>query len=91
MLPPHTQAARHNAYGVRPYHYSSVGEVLLFTLEKMLGAGFTAEVKQAWLKLYRSVFAPPTLPSLTAWNGSCLQPADGDHDPCVGGARHSVP
>ena len=48
-------ARRHVAYGVRDEHYDKVGEALLWTLEKGLGAAFTAEAKVAWATLYGAV------------------------------------
>lgn len=43
---------RHVAYGVRDEHYDTVGAALLWTLEKGLGADFTAEVHDAWAAAY---------------------------------------
>lgn len=43
---------RHAGYGVRDQHYSTVAAALLWTLEQGLGAGFTAEVKEAWVAMY---------------------------------------
>jgi len=43
---------RHADYGVRPEHYESVGAALLWTLEQVLGAGFTTEVREAWTVVY---------------------------------------
>jgi nitric oxide dioxygenase len=48
-------ARRHTGYGVRDEHYDKVGEALLWTLEKGLGADFTAEVRAAWTALYETV------------------------------------
>lgn len=48
-------AKRHVDYGVRDEHYDKVGEALLWTLEKGLGADFTGEVKAAWAALYETV------------------------------------
>lgn len=45
--------ARHVRYGVRPEHYWTVGEALLWTLETGLGDDFTTDVKQAWAEVYR--------------------------------------
>jgi hemoglobin-like flavoprotein len=47
--------ARHVRYGVRVEHYPRVAEALLWTLEKGLGASFTAEVKEAWGAFYAKV------------------------------------
>ncbi len=44
--------ARHAGYGVREEHYATVGEALLWTLEKGLGPEFTPAVKQAWTTTY---------------------------------------
>jgi hemoglobin-like flavoprotein len=43
---------RHAGYGVRPEHYSTVGEALLWTLEKGLGQAYTPEVEEAWVSAY---------------------------------------
>lgn len=43
---------RHASYGVRDEHYDTVGEALLWTLERGLGPVFTPEVKAAWAALY---------------------------------------
>lgn len=39
---------RHSGYGVEDRHYDTVGEALLWTLEKGLGPAFDAETKNAW-------------------------------------------
>jgi hemoglobin-like flavoprotein len=44
--------ARHAGYGVQDKHYETVGEALLWTLEKGLGPDFAAETKQAWITVY---------------------------------------
>jgi hemoglobin-like flavoprotein len=43
---------RHASYRVSEKHYDTVGAALLWTLEKGLGVGFTAEVRNAWAKIY---------------------------------------
>ena len=43
---------RHAGYAVRDGHYESVGEALLWTLGKGLGAEFTAEMQAAWARVY---------------------------------------
>ena len=43
---------KHAGYGVLPQHYSTVGEALLWTLNKGLGEAFTWEVEQAWTAAY---------------------------------------
>jgi hemoglobin-like flavoprotein len=47
--------ARHAAYGAKPEHYDVVGGVLLWTLESILGEGFTPEVRQAWVDAFGAV------------------------------------
>lgn len=44
--------ARHVGYGVRESHYATVGDALLWTLEKGLGGDFTPAVRDAWSSLY---------------------------------------
>jgi hemoglobin-like flavoprotein len=44
--------ARHAGYGVQDDHYDTVGEALLWTLEKGLGDDFTSETKEAWIVVY---------------------------------------
>lgn len=43
---------RHAGYGVRKEHYATVGEALLWTLERGLGAEFTPETREAWTAAY---------------------------------------
>jgi hemoglobin-like flavoprotein len=43
---------RHNGYGVREEHYETVGQALLWTLEKGLRGRFTAPVREAWTVAY---------------------------------------
>jgi hemoglobin-like flavoprotein len=43
---------RHAEYGVAERHYATVGEALLWTLEKGLGPEFTPEVREAWVSTY---------------------------------------
>jgi hemoglobin-like flavoprotein len=45
-------AKRHVAYGAKPEHYPVVGAALLWTLEKGLGDGWTADVANAWTTAY---------------------------------------
>ena len=44
--------ARHVRYGVQDQHYATVGEALLWTLEKGLAADFTPAVRDAWIAAY---------------------------------------
>src|SRR5262249_45781288 len=43
---------RHAGYGVRDEHYDSVGAALLWTLQRGLGAAWTAETAAAWAEVY---------------------------------------
>ena len=45
-------ATRHVAYGAKADHYPAVGSALLWTLEKGLGEGWTADVAAAWTAAY---------------------------------------
>lgn len=45
-------AKRHVSYGVKPGHYTVVGEALLWTLEKGLGENWNSEVEEAWSNCY---------------------------------------
>jgi nitric oxide dioxygenase len=45
-------ARRHRVYGARPEHYALVGEALLWTLERKLGAAFTPAHGAAWRRAY---------------------------------------
>jgi hemoglobin-like flavoprotein len=49
---------RHAAYGVRPEHYATVGEALIWTLEQGLGAAFTRETRRAWIDAYAGLAWP---------------------------------
>ena len=46
---------RHVAYGVRDSDYDSAGVALLWTLEKALGDGFTAEARSAWTEAFQQI------------------------------------
>jgi hemoglobin-like flavoprotein len=43
---------RHAAYGVRPRHYDSVRQALLYTLAVILQDEYTDEVRSAWATAY---------------------------------------
>lgn len=45
-------AKKHVDYGVTPAHYDIVRDALMWTLERSLGAGWTAEVETAWHGAY---------------------------------------
>jgi nitric oxide dioxygenase len=56
MLPAASALAkRHVAYGVTPDHYAPVGEALIWTLERGLGAGWTQELAAAWVAAYTTL------------------------------------
>ncbi|HML07453.1 MAG TPA: globin family protein [Xanthobacteraceae bacterium] len=46
-------AVKHLDYGVKPEHYTYVGNALLRTLKKGLGAGYTPELSDAWTEAFR--------------------------------------
>ncbi len=48
-------ATRHVAYGAKAEHYPVVGEALLWTLEKGLGADWTPSVAKAWTAAYTTL------------------------------------
>ena len=52
-----TLGAQHVGYGVKDFHYKSVGEALIWTLERGLGNAFTPEVERAWVRVYLLVAA----------------------------------
>ena len=45
-------AVKHVGYGVKAADYVPVGEALIWTLDRGLGADFTSEVRSAWLAAY---------------------------------------
>jgi hemoglobin-like flavoprotein len=47
--------ARHAKFDLGEAHYSLVGESLLFTLEKALGAAFTSKVNESWVGVYQTI------------------------------------
>jgi len=47
--------AKHVEYGVKNKDYDTVGEALIWTLDTGLGDAFTADTKNAWLKVYTLV------------------------------------
>ena len=46
-------AVKHLDYGVKPEHYTYVGNALLRTLRKGLGPDFTPELSDAWVDAFR--------------------------------------
>jgi len=51
--PARALALKHLDYGVQPRHYTLVGNALLRTLKRGLGAEFTPEVRLAWVAAYQ--------------------------------------
>ena len=43
---------RHAGYAVEERHYATVGAALMWTFERVLGAGFTREMARAWSTAY---------------------------------------
>ena len=48
-------AKRHVGYGVKAEHYGSVGDALLWTLERGLGPAWTADLAKAWTTTYTTL------------------------------------
>lgn len=44
---------RHTAYGVRPAHYQTMNEALIWMLTQGLGQNFSDEMKAAWTAMYQ--------------------------------------
>jgi hemoglobin-like flavoprotein len=49
--------AHHARYGVTDAHYKTIGETLIWTLERGLANAFTPEVEHAWLCVYLFIAA----------------------------------
>jgi len=47
----------HVKYGVKPEHYDTVGEALLWALSQGLGPAYTAEAEDAWGAVYTTLAA----------------------------------
>jgi hemoglobin-like flavoprotein len=74
--------ARHAAYGVAERDYITVRRALLWTLEKGLGEGFTPEVKEAWIAVYKLL--ADTMKA-GARNAVLVEVPAVDHATCTGG------
>jgi nitric oxide dioxygenase len=48
-------AKKHVGYGVEAAHYAKVGEALLWTLERGLGAAWTPQLSAAWTAAYTTL------------------------------------
>jgi len=55
LKPVQELAIKHVDYGVLPEHYTLVGNALLRTLKKGLGAKYTDEVRDAWIEAFRTL------------------------------------
>jgi len=55
LKPAQNLALKHVDYGVQPVHYTFVGNALLRTLKKGLGAEYTSEVCDAWVEAFRTL------------------------------------
>jgi hemoglobin-like flavoprotein len=48
---------QHARFGVRPSQYDALGEALMWSLERKLGASLTPELLESWKALYATVQA----------------------------------
>ena len=64
----------HVDIGVRPGHYVTMGNALLWTLEQSLAEDFTARVKDAWSAAYQVVSALMIQADAAAMLGSVIRP-----------------
>jgi hemoglobin-like flavoprotein len=55
IKPVQTLAVKHLDYGVKPEHYTAVGNALLRTLKKGLGDRYTPDVHNAWVAAFRTL------------------------------------
>jgi len=55
IKPAQNLAIKHVDYGVKPEHYTLVGNALLRTLKKGLGAQYTPNVRDAWVEAFRTL------------------------------------
>ena len=46
---------QHAQFGAKGSHFIAFGDALIWSLEQQFGAGFTPELKQAWITLYGAV------------------------------------
>lgn len=52
VVPVQEMGRRHAGYGVKEDDYETVGEALIWTLEKALGDSWTDELEDAWTETY---------------------------------------
>lgn len=55
LRPAQNLAVKHLDYGVKPEHYTLVGNALLRTLSKGLGEHYTPDVREAWIAAFRTL------------------------------------
>ena len=55
ILEIHALGDRHKNYQVRKEHFQTVGEALLWTLEKNLQNQWNEELKNAWITVYETI------------------------------------
>ena len=53
----HELGRRHAGFGVRPEHYATMSEALLWAFEEALGDEFTAATRAAWTDAYQLIAA----------------------------------
>jgi len=78
---------RHIQYGVKDRHYDTVGEALIWALEKGLGPQFSAEARSAWLSVY--TWLAMTMKEAAAEVQSSFDTARFTTPPRTGGASQS--
>lgn len=78
---------RHIQYGVKEQHYDTVGEALLWALEKTLGPHFTPESYKAWKTVY--IWMATTMKEAAAEVQSSFDTARFTAPPRTGGAAPS--
>jgi hemoglobin-like flavoprotein len=69
---------RHGAYGVQDAHYETVEQALLWTMERVVGEGFTDDAREAWSQAYevlatvmkRASAGAPGLPDISPGHGT---------------------
>lgn len=80
----------HVEIGVRPGHYVTMGNALLWTLEQSLAEDFTARVKEAWSAAYQVLSALMIQADAAAVLGSVLRSGEPQSPVPPGSARRPV-
>jgi hypothetical protein len=84
-------AVRHVGYGVKPEHYTYMGNALLRTLEKGLGEDFTPDLRKAWVAAFQTLtaimkeaaYGPAITKSAPLAGARCRDRVGGDVDDSV--------